>query len=279
MMLIIQLSLEEILQTDMHTLGNDPINKNEYGMALLSFTNNFKYNKNILDAKWRNKLSIKKRILEIVDNKISKQSRITKFSSYLIYTFLIVSIFLFPVNAFTDTLNPKELNASKELNMKKLHSVIMDEYLNNIYTDDLLEESTFSLSIFLDHIVSDEKVNLEKFPIISPFRNNEKLKRIDYGNKINKSGVRIINNIGAEVYSTSSGTIISIINQKIVIKHEWGVITEYINVSGTTFKVEDFVKQGDIIGSLAKSDDNVSSYLEYRISLEGQYINPEKLLK
>lgn len=87
-----------------------------------------------------------------------------------------------------------------------------------------------------------------------------------------------------DVQATLSGTVTSVVESPlygyvITIDHGDNVKSEYLGVSKPVVKVNDTVKQGQVIASSgqAEYDEVASNHVHFRVSVEGKYVDPEDL--
>lgn len=87
-----------------------------------------------------------------------------------------------------------------------------------------------------------------------------------------------------DVQATLSGTVTSVVESPlygyvITIDHGDNVKSEYLGVSKPVVKVNDTVKQGQVIASSgqAEYDEVASNHVHFRVSIDGKYVDPEDL--
>jgi murein DD-endopeptidase MepM/ murein hydrolase activator NlpD len=97
------------------------------------------------------------------------------------------------------------------------------------------------------------------------------------------SGLDISAQKGQSVYATADGVVQSAgytgdYGNLIVVKHEFGLSTRYGHLSSYKVKAGDSVKRGDIIGLVGSTGRSTGAHLHYEILVNGQLMNPLKLL-
>jgi murein DD-endopeptidase MepM/ murein hydrolase activator NlpD len=97
------------------------------------------------------------------------------------------------------------------------------------------------------------------------------------------SGVDIAANAGTPIRATADGTIESAgyagnYGRAVVVKHGFGIATRYGHMSRIAVRTGQTIRRGDVIGYVGSSGRATSAHLHYEILLNGQAINPFRLL-
>ncbi len=130
---------------------------------------------------------------------------------------------------------------------------------------------------------------LQHIPAIQPL-SNKNLKRLSsyYGYrtdpiyKVRKfhPGIDFSAPIGTEIYSTGDGKVIEVnisrrgYGNKIVIDHGYGYKTMYAHMDKFNVKKGDFVKRGQVIGTVGSSGKSTAPHLHYEIRKNEKKVNP-----
>jgi murein DD-endopeptidase MepM/ murein hydrolase activator NlpD len=96
-------------------------------------------------------------------------------------------------------------------------------------------------------------------------------------------GLDIAANTGAPIRATADGTIESAgyagnYGRAVVVKHGFGISTRYGHMSRIAVSTGQTIRRGDVIGYVGSSGRATSAHLHYEILLNGQAINPFRLL-
>ncbi|HQX82350.1 MAG TPA: M23 family metallopeptidase [Vicinamibacterales bacterium] len=96
-------------------------------------------------------------------------------------------------------------------------------------------------------------------------------------------GLDIAAQSGTPIRSTADGTVESSgysgnYGNAVVVRHGFGISTRYGHMSRITARTSQQVKRGDIIGYVGSTGRATSAHLHYEILLNGQTINPLRLL-
>ncbi len=96
-------------------------------------------------------------------------------------------------------------------------------------------------------------------------------------------GLDIAAQSGTPIRSTADGTVESSeysgnYGNAVVVRHGFGISTRYGHMSRITARTNQAVKRGDIIGYVGSTGRATSAHLHYEILLNGQTINPLRLL-
>ena len=97
-------------------------------------------------------------------------------------------------------------------------------------------------------------------------------------------GIDIRTELGAEVYSTASGTVVESGFDKlpghfIVIKHDKEFTTRYHHLHSRLVKEGDKVKKSDLIGKVGSSGLSTAPHLHYEVIQNGENVDPRQFLK
>lgn len=97
------------------------------------------------------------------------------------------------------------------------------------------------------------------------------------------SGIDLSANRGTPIKATADGTVKSAAYQgnygnAVVIDHGFGLATRYGHMSGFRVRAGQTIKRGEVIGYVGATGRATSSHLHYEILLNGQPINPLRLL-
>jgi murein DD-endopeptidase MepM/ murein hydrolase activator NlpD len=97
------------------------------------------------------------------------------------------------------------------------------------------------------------------------------------------SGLDIAANAGTPIRATADGTIESAgyagnYGRAVVVKHGFGMSTRYGHMSRIAVRTGQTIRRGDVIGYVGSSGRATSAHLHYEILLNGQAINPFRLL-
>ena len=97
------------------------------------------------------------------------------------------------------------------------------------------------------------------------------------------SGIDLSANRGTPIKATADGTVTSAAYQgnygnAVVIDHGFGLATRYGHMSGFRVRAGQTVRRGEVIGYVGATGRATSSHLHYEILLNGQPINPLRLL-
>jgi murein DD-endopeptidase MepM/ murein hydrolase activator NlpD len=97
------------------------------------------------------------------------------------------------------------------------------------------------------------------------------------------AGLDISANRGTPIRATADGTVQSAAYQgnygnAVVIDHGYGLATRYGHMSGFRVRAGQRVRRGEVIGYVGATGRATSSHLHYEILLNGQAINPMRLL-
>jgi murein DD-endopeptidase MepM/ murein hydrolase activator NlpD len=96
-------------------------------------------------------------------------------------------------------------------------------------------------------------------------------------------GLDIATDYGTPVHATADGTIESAgysgnYGIAVVIKHDFGIGTRYGHLSRLNVGVGQAVRRGDVVGYVGQTGRATATHLHYEILLNGQAINPLRLL-
>jgi murein DD-endopeptidase MepM/ murein hydrolase activator NlpD len=97
------------------------------------------------------------------------------------------------------------------------------------------------------------------------------------------SGLDISANAGSPIRATADGTIESAgyagnYGNAVVVNHGFGISTRYGHMSRIAARKGQTVKRGDVIGFVGSTGRATSAHLHYEVLLNGQTINPLRLL-
>ena len=96
-------------------------------------------------------------------------------------------------------------------------------------------------------------------------------------------GLDIAANAGAPIRATAAGTVESAgyagnYGNAVVVRHGFGISTRYGHMSRIAARAGQTIKRGDVIGYVGSTGRATSAHLHYEILLNGQTINPLRLL-
>lgn len=180
-----------------------------------------------------------------------------------------------------------------------LSILLIGNTIKNIFS--LSVDKYYVTGILLDNVVPTVKEVNQNTQIIKPYNSEkvtiaksfyskdsdeetQKKSLIYYQNTyMQNSGVLYNSDEAFDVLSVLNGTVKNIENDTllgtyIVIEHDADLSTIYYSITGTTLKVGDTVKQGDVIGKSGtnKITDSKKNNLLFEVNYKGSFIDPEK---
>lgn len=180
-----------------------------------------------------------------------------------------------------DSINKINNNNEKTILCLKENLAVLDEACNE--KDKRLH--------MLEKDVKNRLAYLDALPDYWPLRGKI---TSDYGvrknpfNKKRKSefhaGIDIKGAYGTAIRSAGSGTVISKgykrgYGNTVIISHGYGYTSQYAHCSKLLVNVGQKVKKGEIIARVGSSGRSTGPHLDFRISKNGEWINPKKILK
>ncbi len=183
--------------------------------------------------------------------------------------------------------NEEEVN--EELIKKMLNEGHLDIF-NNISKNMKEEINTYEWMLGKEQkYILDTYINKQGFDFRYPV-NNPKMsslfgKRWDplNGYYVTHRGVDFRGAVGAPVYAAESGYIqwtgsVTQYGNLIILKHSKYLSSRYAHLNSFAVKTGDRVKKGDLIGFIGKSGRVTGEHLHFEIRINGEVINPLKVL-
>ncbi|NQY09391.1 MAG: M23 family metallopeptidase [Flavobacteriales bacterium] len=128
-------------------------------------------------------------------------------------------------------------------------------------------------------------------PSVSPIKAGEYELSSKFGNRVHPiskekvfhSGLDFKAEKGTSVMATANGTVVSVgfndvQGNNITVNHENGYQTFYYHLDSYVVNEDAIIKQGDLLGYVGNTGESVGDHLHYEIRMDGQYINPAKLI-
>ena len=96
-------------------------------------------------------------------------------------------------------------------------------------------------------------------------------------------GIQILGQDGDDVVAMKDGTVLSIegtpsLGYVVLVQHSGGALGRYGNLAKVSKRAGDYLRQGDVLGSLGEAPEGDQPYLSVQYWLGGESLNLEKLL-
>lgn len=93
------------------------------------------------------------------------------------------------------------------------------------------------------------------------------------------NGIDLANQHGTPIVATADGTVSYVGSRSgyglcVVIDHGYGVETFYAHLSGTTVRIGQTARRGDMIGSMGRTGRTTGTHLHYEVRVAGRAVNP-----
>jgi len=202
-----------------------------------------------------------------------------------------------PQDATKLTLTVKEINSSKQMIFSVSPRKWEEEYVNGLPpkkvepdqsdTKRIITESsqmkqarqTSAYSSFPEHWINP----VPEFKRISSHFGSRRI--LNNIKKQGHSGTDLAAPLGTSIYAPAPGKVVFIhqdmflTGKTIMIDHGYGVFSSYSHMNQINIKLNQEVKQGDIIGKVGQTGRATGSHLHWTITWYGVRVNPEDLLK
>ncbi len=173
------------------------------------------------------------------------------------------------------------------------YSVQYDSIMNNIdrkslYISELVSYQLTKLNE-KSEIIKNNKNVLNYYPTISPIKTKDFINITSgfgwrnhpiYHKPIFHEGIDISAKRGTQVFASASGRVEGLLysrfgyGNRVVIKHSYGYETLYAHLGSINVKKGQYVKKGQLIGTVGSTGLSTGPHLHYEVHLNGKFVDP-----